>query len=77
VKKRMCIPKKNERVIFVENMKLSSSFFLHHYTPSQFWENVHFLDPTLIEFLDDVSSFSQPLKIKGRRMRFERKCLVE
>jgi len=77
VKKRMCIPKKNERVIFVESMKLSFSFFLHHYTLSQFWEKVHFFDPTLIEFLDYVSGFSQPLKKKGRKMRFEGKCLVD
>jgi len=31
----MYIPKKNERVIFVESMKISSSF-LHHYTQLHF-----------------------------------------
>jgi len=49
VKKRICIPKKNERVIFVESMKLSSSLFLHHYTVTLLGKKVHFLDPTLIE----------------------------
>jgi len=39
VKKRMCIPKKNERVFFVESIKLSSSSFLYHYyTQLHFWK---------------------------------------
>ena len=45
----MCIPKKNERVLYVEGMKLYSSFFLCHYTPLHFWKKGSLLDPMLIE----------------------------
>jgi len=60
----MCIPKKNEKVFFVESMKLSSFFFLHHSCCRE-------------KFLDGVSDFSQPLKKKWKRMGFKGKCLVE
>jgi len=79
VKKRMCIPKKNERVLFVEKHETFFFFFfpasLH--TITLLGKIVHFFRSNVNWFLDDVSCFSQPLKKKGRRMRFEGECLVE
>ena len=38
-------------------------------SPSQFWKKVHFLHPILIEFLDDVIGFSQPLVLVSNTNR--------